>query len=244
MKIIKNTDPDVYIIPTPVGNLEDITERARRILTEVDAVFCEDTRRAKKLLSHLGIQAKLISLHSHNQERRIAQVLDMLRQGRKIAYISDSGTPGISDPGALLVREATEAGFSVSVLPGPTAFVPAVVMSTLRSDRFAFLGFPPASPSNRRKFLRKFADFEYTIVLYESPHRLTKTLADCINIFGDRNCAVVKEISKVHETVIVGKISEIQKYFEENQPRGEFVIVLEGAGKKAGQEPPLPTEEK
>ena len=228
MRVFSNTNPDLYIVPTPVGNLGDITQRAKEVLASADIIFCEDTRRARKLLNHLGISAKLISLHSYNEDRRINQVLGYLKEGKKIAYISDSGTPGISDPGAALVRAAMESGFSVSVLPGPTAFVPAVIMSSLRCDRFGFFGFPPASGQNRRKFLRSLAYFGYTLVFYESPHRLVKMLADCLKIFGDRKCAVVKEISKVYETVMVGKISEMTEYFSTNPPRGEFVVVIEG----------------
>ncbi|RKZ30278.1 16S rRNA (cytidine(1402)-2'-O)-methyltransferase [bacterium] len=228
MKIIENLKPSLFLVPTPIGNLDDITKRAIEVLDKVDVIFCEDTRRAKILLGHIGIEKKLIPLHSYNKERKADEVMKLLNDNKRVAYISDSGTPGISDPGAILVRRAIECGYSVSVLPGASALIPAVVMSGIRSDKFLFLGFPPASLSKRRKLLRSIRDIQFTLIFYESPHRLTKFLADCVNILGDRNCTIVKEISKMHEKIMTGKISELLDYYGQERPRGEFVVIIEG----------------
>jgi len=228
MKIIQNSEPSLYLVPTPIGNLGDITLRAVDVLKGVDFIFCEDTRRARILLKKLNISKPLKSLHSYNVKQRTEEVIDILRSGKKVAYISDSGTPGISDPGASLVRKAYESGFSATVLPGASAVIPAAVMSALRCDKFLFLGFAPASPQKRRRLLRALTDLPFTSIFYESPHRLTKFLDDALAIFGDRNCAIMKEISKIHETIYIGSISEITEYFEKNAVRGEFVVVIEG----------------
>jgi len=226
MKILNNSKPLLYLVPTPIGNLDDITLRAIDILKIVDYIFCEDTRRARILLKKFDISKPLKSLHSYNIERKTAEIIDILQSGKKVAYISDSGTPGISDPGASLVRKASEAGFSATVLPGASAVLPAVVMSGLRCDKFIFLGFAPASPTKRRRLLRTLTDFPFTLIFYESPHRLTKFLDDAFAILGDRNCTVIKEISKIHESIYIGNISELIEYFGNGTVRGEFVVVL------------------
>jgi len=231
MKIYENSSPELILVPTPIGNLGDITKRAVSVLSDSDIIFCEDTRRAKKLLSHLGIEKKTRSLHGYNESRRINEVIEILRSGKKVAYISDSGTPGISDPGSSLVRKAHEHGFAVSALPGACAIIPAVVVSGLRCDKFVFLGFAPASPKNRKRLLRNIEELQYSLVFYESPHRLMRFLIDCINILGDRNCALIKEISKIHEKVLKGKISEIVSFYNSKEIRGEYVIIVEGKGK-------------
>ncbi len=230
MLVSDNSSPRLILVPTPVGNLGDITRRAVEALESADVVFCEDTRRTLKLLNHLGIKKRLRSLYSYNQARRVGEVLSLLSRGKTVVYVSDSGTPGISDPGAAILRAAVEAGFPATVLPGPTAFVPAVVASTLRCDRFAFLGFPPSTPKRRRRFLRGVAGLPLTLVFYEAPHRLTKFLADCVEILGaSRRCAVVREISKLHEQLVRGSLEEVLRFFSEKPPRGEIVVVVEGA---------------
>lgn len=228
MKIFKNLDARLIIVPTPIGNLGDITRRSIEALVSADIVYCEDTRRAMILLGHLGISPKLESLHGHSARGKIFEIIRNLNEGKRIAYISDSGTPGISDPGASLVKFAQEHDIPVSVLPGAAAFVPAVIMSGLRCDRFAFIGFLSPSSAKRCKILRSLANIELTIVIYETPHRIQKTLADCLKTLGDRNCAVVREISKIHEEVIQGKISEIIEYFSKTKPKGEMVLVIDG----------------
>jgi len=228
MKIFRAKDAKLYIVPTPIGNLDDITERAIETLSKVDIIFCEDTRRTKILLSHIGIKKPLLSLHSYNEKVRTEKVISKLREGNVVAYVTDSGMPGISDPGGYLVRTAQEEGFSVCVLPGPTAFVPALILSGLRTDKFVFLGFPPSKSGGRRKLLKSLVELPYTLIFYESPHRLLKFLTDAKDTLGDRIAAVVREISKIHEETIRGKLSELIKHFSENKPLGEIVVVIEG----------------
>jgi len=228
MRKFNNFNASLILIPTPIGNLGDVTRRAIEYLSSVDIIFCEDTRRAKTLLANLTISKPVQSLHSHNERQQIEKVLEFLERGDKVAYISDSGTPGISDPGIALVRSAQESGFSVMVLPGAAALVPAVVMSGLPCDKFIFLGFSPASNTKRRRLLRELADFPYSIVFYEAPHRIAKMLKDSFDILGNRNCAVVREISKIHEEVLQGTLEELIACFAENKPRGEIVLVIQG----------------
>ncbi len=228
MKSYKSSEAVLFLVPTPIGNLGDITIRAVDVLRSADRIFCEDTRRAKVLLKSLHISRPLVSLHSYNESRRVKTVMDLLERGEKIAYICDSGTPGISDPGASLVRSARERGFAATVLPGPSALTTAVVMSGLPCDRFIFLGFMPSTPKNRRRSLRTIVDFPFTIAFYEAPHRIRKTLSDCEEILGDRRCSVIREISKIHEEVLCGTISEISHHFSQVEPRGEMVVVIEG----------------
>ncbi|MCD6417463.1 16S rRNA (cytidine(1402)-2'-O)-methyltransferase [bacterium] len=228
MKILKNSDVRLFLVPTPIGNLSDITLRAIEVLSDVDIIFCEDTRRARILLEKYDIKKPLKSLHSHNISRKVDEILSLLKDGKKIAYISDSGTPGLSDPGAEIIAAAQENGFYAAVLPGANALIPAVIMSGLRCDKFLFLGFIPSSPTKRRRIFKNLVDFPFTMVFYESPHRIVKTLVDGEKIFGDRNCAVVREISKIHEEVISGRFSELIEHFQKNAPRGEFVLLVSG----------------
>ena len=218
----------LYIVPTPVGNLEDMTLRAIRILKEVDVVLAEDTRTSGILLKHFDIKNQLLSHHKFNEHGTAAGVVSRLLAGENIALISDAGTPGISDPGFFLVREAVKAGVEVQCLPGATAFVPALVSSGLPCDRFVFEGFLPQKKGRQTK-IQSLADEERTMVFYESPYRVVKTLEQFAEAFGgDRPVSVCREISKVHEESVRGTLTEVIAHFKEHEPRGEFVIVLEG----------------
>lgn len=218
----------LYLVPTPIGNLEDITLRAIRILKEVDYILAEDTRTSSKLLKHLGIEKKVYAHHQHNEHKALPEIIKLLKEGNKIALISDAGTPAISDPGYLLVREAIKNDIETQCLPGPTAFVPALVISGLPADAFVFEGFLPVKKGRQTKFL-SLAKETRTWVIYESPHRLLRTLEDCIKYLGeDRLCSVSREISKVFEETIRGTLLEVKKHFESHPIKGEFVICIEG----------------
>ena len=219
----------LYLIPTPIGNLQDITLRALQILKEVDLVACEDTRTSGKLLNHFDIQTPRISYHDHNERGRTPQLIEKMKAGQKIALISDAGSPGISDPGFYLVRACLEAGIRVEALPGPTALIPALTISGLPTERFVYEGFLPVK-KGRQTRLKQLSEESRTMVFYESPHRIQKTLANFSETFGeDRRAAVVREISKTFEEARRGALAELHKYFsEQNKIRGEFVIVVAG----------------
>ena len=218
----------LYIVPTPVGNMEDMTLRAIRILKEADLVLAEDTRTSSHLLKHFDIAQHMMSHHKFNEHGTSASVVERLRAGQTVALISDAGTPGISDPGFFLVREAVRAGIEVQTLPGATAFVPALVSSGLPCDRFCFEGFLPQK-KGRQTRLQQLADEERTMVFYESPYRVLKTLQQFSEVFGaDRQTSVCREISKVHEESVRGTLQEVIAHFQEHEPRGEFVIVVAG----------------
>ncbi len=218
----------LYIVPTPVGNMEDMTFRAVRILKEADLVLAEDTRTSGILLKHFQIQQHLLSHHKFNEHGTSASVVERLKAGQTVALISDAGTPGISDPGFFLVREAVRAGVEVQTLPGATAFVPALVSSGLPCDRFCFEGFLPQKKGRQTK-LQALADEERTMIFYESPYRVVKTLQQLAEVMGgDRPVSVCREISKVHEESVRGTLDEAILHFQENEPRGEFVIVVAG----------------
>ena len=218
----------LYIVPTPVGNMEDMTFRAVRILREVDLVLAEDTRTSGILLKHYDIHNSLQSHHKFNEHGTSAGVVQRLLAGQNVALISDAGTPGISDPGFFLVREAVRAGVEVQTLPGPTAFVPALVSSGLPCDRFVFEGFLPQK-KGRKTRLESLANEERTMIFYESPYRVVKTLEQFAEVYGaDRQVSVCREISKVHEESVRGTLTEVIAHFKETEPRGEIVIVLEG----------------
>ena len=218
----------LYIVPTPVGNLEDMTLRAIRILKEVDVVLAEDTRTSGILLKHFDIKNQLLSHHKFNEHGTAAGVVSRLLAGENIALISDAGTPGISDPGFFLVRKAVKAGVEVQCLPGATAFVPALVSSGLPCDRFVFEGFLPQKKGRQTK-IQSLADEERTMIFYESPYRIVKTLEQFAEAFGgDRPVSVCREISKIHEESVRGTLTEVISHFKEHEPRGEFVIVLGG----------------
>ncbi|MBT6650314.1 MAG: 16S rRNA (cytidine(1402)-2'-O)-methyltransferase [Flavobacteriales bacterium] len=218
----------LYLIPTPIGNLEDITLRALRILKEVNIVLAEDTRTSRKLFSHYDIDTNLAPFHMHNEHKVLQKWIDRIKLGETIALVSDAGTPAISDPGFLLVRECVKNDIEVDCLPGATAFVPALVNSGLPSDKFVFEGFLPVK-KGRQTRLKLLSEEERTIVFYESPHRIVKTLSLFSEYFGeDRKVSVSREISKMFEETKRGSAKEVMEYFEQKKPKGEFVIIVEG----------------
>ena len=219
----------IYIIPTPIGNLEDITFRAITTLKNVDCILAEDTRKSKKLLNHYNISTKIISYHQHNEHQKLMKIIENIKSGINYAIISDAGTPSISDPGFLLVRECVKNDILVETLPGPTALIPALVNSGLASDGFVFEGFLPHKKGRLKRLLKLKAE-ERTIVLYESPHRLLKTLSSLIEIFGSgRIVSVSRELTKIYEETKRGTVKEVLDYFSRAKIKGEFVIVIEGS---------------
>lgn len=220
----------MYLVPTPVGNLEDITFRALKVLKEVDLVLAEDTRTSGVLLKHFEIKKPMLSYHKFNEHQTVDRVVERLKAGETVAVVSDAGTPGISDPGFLVAREAIRAGIEVITLPGATAFVPALVSSGLPCDKFCFEGFLPQKKGRQTRLLA-LQNEPRTIIFYESPHRIVKTLEQFMEVFGaDRPVSVCREISKIHEESVRGTVEEVLAHFRANEPRGEFVIVLGGAG--------------
>jgi 16S rRNA (cytidine1402-2'-O)-methyltransferase len=218
----------LYIVPTPIGNLEDITFRAIRILKEADLILAEDTRKTSGLLRHYGIETRMASHHAFNEHKSVASVIDRLKTGTTIALVSDAGTPGISDPGFLLIRECLRENIEVECLPGPTALIPALVNSGLPCDRFLFEGFLPHKKGRHTRLL-KLASEECTLVLYESPHRLAKTLDQLAEYFGpDRQACVSRELTKIHEENARGTLTELALRYRDTTVKGEIVIVVEG----------------
>jgi 16S rRNA (cytidine1402-2'-O)-methyltransferase len=218
----------LYIVPTPIGNLQDITLRALEVLKKVDLILAEDTRTSAKLLNHYAIQKPVTPFHQHNEHQVVHHIITQLGNGRIMGLVTDAGTPGISDPGFLLVRECIKEGIKVECLPGATAFVPALVNSGLPSDRFCFEGFLPLK-KGRHTLLTKLAEEERTIILYESPVRLVKTLNDLAQYFGnDRRCSVSRELTKVYEENVRGSLQEVMSHFSEKTVKGEIVIILGG----------------
>ena len=219
----------LYLVPTPVGNLEDITLRALRILKEADLVLAEDTRTSGMLLKHFEIKNRLVSHHKFNEHQTADAFAARMAAGEVMALISDAGTPGISDPGFMLVRACVARGVTVQCLPGATAFVPALVASGLPCERFAFEGFLPQK-KGRASRLEALREEQRTMIFYESPSRVVKTLAQFAEVFGsERRCAACREISKLHEETVRGTLTEVQTHFAEHEPRGEFVLIVEGA---------------
>lgn len=222
----------LYVVPTPVGNLGDITARAREVLGSVDLVLAEDTRTTGMLLKHYGISARLCAHHKFNEHQTAAAFAARMAAGETMALVSDAGTPAISDPGYMLVRECAERGVEVQCLPGPTAFVPALVDSGLPCERFAFEGFLPQK-KGRASRLEALADEERTMVFYESPFRVEKTLRQFAEVFGaERRASVSREISKLHEETLRGSLAELADHFADTEAKGEFVIVVEGMNRK------------
>lgn len=218
----------LFLVPTPIGNLKDITLRAIEVLKSVDLILAEDTRNTIKLLNHYQIICPLTPFHQHNEHQVLQHLTNQLLQGKKMAMVSDAGTPGISDPAFLLVRECIKVGIKVECLAGPTAFVPALVNSGLTSNRFVFEGFLPVK-KGRQTMLKKLADEERTIIFYESPNRLVKALEEFIQYFGaERNCSVSRELSKIHEENARGTLAEVCEHFKQKEVKGEIVIVVEG----------------
>lgn len=224
--------PKLILIPTPIGNLEDITFRAVRVLSEVDLILAEDTRTSSKLLQRYGIGVHMESFHKFNEHKILEKIVTLLQSGKKIALISDAGTPSISDPGFLLVRECVKRGIEIETLPGPSALLPALVNSALPSDRFVFEGFLPLKKGRKRR-LEELSGQERTIILYESPYRLLKTLKELELYFGsDRPASVSRELSKIHEENVRGSITQLIEHFTHHTPRGEIVVVIGGAIEK------------
>lgn len=218
----------LYVVPTPVGNMEDMTFRAIRVLKESDVILAEDTRTSRVLLNHYDIKGNLQSHHKFNEHQTVAAVVQRLLAGETIALISDAGTPGISDPGFLLVRECVRNGIEVQTLPGATAFVPALVSSGLPDERFCFEGFLPQK-KGRQTRLEALRGEQRTMIFYESPYRLVKLLQECASVFGeDRQASVCREISKIHEESVRGTLAELIQHFTETEPKGEIVVVVAG----------------
>lgn len=227
----------LYLIPTPIGNLEDMTLRAIRILKDVDIILAEDTRTSAPLLKHFGIDKKIFSHHQHNEHKALHELIRLMKEGKTIALLSDAGTPAISDPGFLLVRESIKHGLAVNCLPGATAFVPALVNSGLPTDRFTFEGFLPVK-KGRQTRLKSLIYEERTMIFYESPHRILKTLKDFTLYFGENRLASVsKEISKLYEENIRGTLQELIEHFETNMIKGEFVVCLQGISQQKESKP-------
>lgn len=219
----------LYVVSTPIGNLEDLTYRAVRVLSEVDIVACEDTRHTQKLLNQYGIKTKTVSYHEHNERDRAGELLTSLQSDLDVAIVSDAGTPGISDPGFRVVRMTLEAGMRVVPVPGPTALVSALVASGLPSDEFFFAGFLPARSGARRTRLADLAAIPSTLIFYEAPHRIVASLEDARKILGEREAAVARELTKLHEEVLRGRLSELAEKFSKaaQEPRGEMVVVID-----------------
>jgi 16S rRNA (cytidine1402-2'-O)-methyltransferase len=221
--------PTLYIVSTPIGNLGDLSHRAVEILGEVDVVLAEDTRRTGMLLKHFGITARMISAHEHNENARARLVVELLQEGRKVALVSDAGTPLLSDPGSRLVKSTIEAGFPVVPIPGASALLAALVASGLSADRFTFYGFIPRKGGERSALLREMTDSPHTSILYESPHRVQALLTDLLDVAGpERQIVLARELTKLHEEIYRAPLGEAISHFRERAPRGEFVVLLEG----------------
>lgn len=229
----QDKDIRLYLVPSPIGNLGDITYRAVEILQSVDAILCEDTRTSSVLLKHYNIQKPLYPHHQHNEHKTLERVIDELKSGKTFALLTDAGTPGISDPGFLLARECVRNDINIECLPGASAFIPALVLSGIPTSSFCFEGFPPQK-KGRQTFFKKLADEERTIVLYESPHRLVKTLNEAADHLGsDREASVSRELTKMFEETKRGTLNELSAFYTEHPPKGEIVVVIGGANKKA-----------
>jgi len=218
----------LYMVATPIGNLSDISQRALETLRHADYIASEDTRKTGRLLAHFDIKKPQISFHEHNERRVVGRIMSLLAQHRTVALVTSAGTPGISDPGFTLVRAALEAGVEVTMIPGPTAFVMALVLSGLPTHSFTFRGFAPRKPGRRQRFLAIDKASPHTLIFYESPHRLRAFLTDTVEVFGDRRAALAKELTKMFESIRRGALSELLAGLEEKS-KGEYVIVIEGA---------------
>ena len=227
----------LYLVPTPIGNLDDITLRAINVLKEVDGILAEDTRTSGNLLRHLGISKPMTAFHLNNEHQQVSRMADRIESGETLALVTDAGTPAISDPGFMLVRECISRGIEVECLPGPTAFVPALVNSGLPADHFIFEGFLPHKKGRQTK-IQQIADNPYTTILYESPYRLVKTLQQLMEVMGpDRRVSVARELTKIHEENVRGSLAEVIQYFSQKDVKGEIVIVI------ASRKEALPEEE-
>ena len=231
-------DNILYLVATPIGNLSDISERALNTLREVDFIAAEDTRHTLKLLNHFDIKKPMVSYFEHNKKERGEYIIGRIKNGESCALVTDAGTPAISDPGEDIVSQCAEEGIDVIPVPGPCAFVQALIISGLPTGRFSFEGFLSVNKQQRKKHLDEIKEMSHTLIFYEAPHKLITTLKDLYEAFGDRRISLVKEITKIHEKVIRTTLKEAQSLFEENAPKGEFVLVVEGFNEKV-----KPTEE-
>lgn len=222
----------LYLVATPIGNLADITLRALEMLRAVDVIAAEDTRKTSILLNRYDISKPQIAFHEHNEEQAGRKIMELLVEGKSVAVVSEAGTPGISDPGFSIVRRAVEAGIKVTVIPGATAVTTAVVLSGLPAHSFTFRGFPPRKPGKRKNFLAVDAKSPHTLVFYESPHRLRAFLQDALGVYGDRQTAVCNELTKLYETIHRGRLSDHIAHFAQEEPRGEYVVVIAGSEEK------------
>jgi 16S rRNA (cytidine1402-2'-O)-methyltransferase len=223
----------LYLVSTPVGNLEDITHRALNVLREVDLIAAEDTRVTGRMLKHFGISKPMMSFYEHNEKGRIVQLIERLNSGDSVAVVSNAGTPGISDPGYPLVRACVDEEIEIIPIPGATALVPAVVASGLPVNEFWYRGFPPRRPGRRDRFLEESKGAEATLVFYESPYRIKKLVEACLNVYGDRQCALCRELTKKFEEIVRGSLSDILERMNEKEPRGEYVLVVAGNEEEA-----------
>jgi 16S rRNA (cytidine1402-2'-O)-methyltransferase len=217
----------LYLVATPIGNLEDITFRAVETLKQVDLIACEDTRHTGKLLNHLGISKKLVSYHEHNEAERSRQLINRLERGENIALVSDAGTPAINDPGYRVVRLAIESAIHVESIPGPSALINALVVSGLPTDSFFFGGFLPSKKTERRHRLDEVSDIPGTLIFYEAPHRLAVSVSDCLEVLGDRPAVIARELTKVHEEAIRGKLSELVTRISSSPVKGEIILLID-----------------
>jgi len=225
----------LYLVATPIGNLSDISLRALEVLRTVDYVASEDTRKTGRLLKHFDIKRPQIAFHEHNEKRALPRIVKLLKNGKSIALVTNAGTPGISDPGFTLVRAAIEHSLDVTMIPGAAAFVMALVLSGLPVHSFTFRGYPPRKPGRRRTFLAADVDSPYTLIYYESPHRLRAFLQDALTVFGDRPAALAKELTKLYESIKRGRLSELLSELEE-KPKGEYVVVIAEAERGGNKE--------
>ena len=229
----------LYIVSTPIGNLEDITLRALKVLKEADVIACEDTRTTRKLLTRYAVETPLVSYHEHNEIEKAKELLSILREGRSIALVSDAGTPCISDPGYRLVKLASEHGIEVLSIPGPSASVSALSVSGLPTSSFAFFGFLPRTKKHLTDYLSRIKNYPETLVFYESPNRVTKTLRAISEVFGDRNISLSREMTKLYEETLRGKVSDVlEALVKRNEIKGEVTIVVEGASSEIGETDP------
>lgn len=238
-KSFENGQPTLYLVPTPIGNLSEMSPRAIEILKSVDVIACEDTRTSGGMLKNFGVSARLIAYHNFNEENSAKGILSLLEEGKNIALISDAGYPLINDPGQRIVSDASDAGFNVVPVSGPSAFLNALVASGLIAQPFLFVGFLPQSNGDRKKKLMEYKDYPMTMVFYEAPHRIDKMLETCLEVLGDRRCTLARELTKMHEEFIRGTLSEVLSVVDEI--RGEMVIVIEG--KQHSEEDDLSEEE-
>ncbi len=223
----------LYLVATPIGNLQDISLRALDVLRVVDMIASEDTRKTGILLQHFGIKRPQLSFHEHNEQRAGARIVDMLKQGKSVAVVTNAGTPGISDPGYTLVRRAIDEQLELTLIPGPTGLIMALVLSGLAVHSFTFRGFPPRKPGPRRRFMQVDTAAPHTLIFYESPYRIELFLKDALEVFGDRQAALANDLTKMYETVLRGTLSELAAQVAEAKPRGEYIVVIAGVGRNA-----------